>query len=298
MLTTDQTQPLLDPDFMARLEHLELVSKKIFAGTMRGERRSKRRGDSVEFADYRNYSVGDDLRFLDWNIYARLDQLFIKLFQQEEDLHVSLILDISKSMDFGQPNKGRYAKQVAAALAYIGLANLDRVSIYPFAEGLTYELPGLRGRRLMHRIAEFLTTIEYETGSNLALACKQYAARHPQRGIVIVISDFFDKGGFEQGLRYLLSRDLDIYAIQVLSPEEIEPTLTGDLQLLDVEDDDIAEVTISRALINRYKKNLHAYCESLRNFCTQRGIAYLFTSTDVPFDQLILKYLRNRGLVK
>ena len=283
---------------MAKLEQLELISRKIFAGTMRGERRSKRRGESVEFADYRNYTVGDDLRFLDWNIYARLDQLFIKLFLQEEDLHVSLLIDISKSMDLGEPNKGLYAKQVAAALAYIGLCNFDRVSIYPYAEGLTYELPGLRGRRLMHRVVEFLTGIDYGAGSNLTLACKQYAIRHPQRGIVILISDFLDKGGFEQGLRYLLGRDLDIYAIQVLSPEEIEPTLTGDLRLRDVEDDDIAEVTISRALINRYKRNLHAYCESLRNFCTQRGMTYLFTSTDVPFDQLILKYLRNRGLVK
>lgn len=283
---------------MAKLEQLELISRKIFAGTMRGERRSKRRGESVEFADYRNYTVGDDLRFLDWNIYARLDQLFIKLFLQEEDLHISLLIDISKSMDLGEPNKGLYAKQVAAALAYIGLCNFDRVSIYPYADGLSYELPGLRGRRLMHRVVEFLTGIDYGGGSNLTLACKQYAIRHPQRGIVILISDFLDKGGFEQGLRYLLGRDLDIYAIQVLSPEEIEPTLTGDLRLRDVEDDDIAEVTISRALINRYKRNLHAYCESLRNFCTQRGMAYLFTSTDVPFDQLILKYLRNRGLVK
>jgi uncharacterized protein (DUF58 family) len=134
--------PLLDPDFIARLERLEIVSRKIFHGKLRGERRSKRRGESVEFADYRNYVLGDDLRFLDWNIYARLGRLFIKLFLEEEDLHVNLLVDTSASMDVGQPVKSRYAMQIAAALAYIGLSNNDRVSVYAFSDGLNYELAG------------------------------------------------------------------------------------------------------------------------------------------------------------
>jgi uncharacterized protein (DUF58 family) len=283
---------------MNRLDQLELVSRKIFAGTMRGERRSKRRGESVEFADYRSYVPGDDLRYLDWNIYARLDSLFLKLFLQEEDLHISLLLDTSKSMDFGTPNKGLYARRIAAAIAYIGLVNFDRVSIYAYSNGLQYELAGVRGRRLMFKIIDFLSKVEYDGMSNLSAACKQFAIRHPQPGIVLLLSDFFEKGGYEQGLRYLLGRKYDLYAIQLLSPEEIEPPLVGDLQLQDVEDDDRAEVTVSRALINRYRQNLKAYCAGLSEFCTRRGISYFFTGTEVPFDQVILNYFRKRGLIK
>jgi uncharacterized protein (DUF58 family) len=283
---------------MARIERLQFVSRKIFAGKMRGERKSRRKGESVEFADYRPYVVGDDLRFLDWNILARLDRLFLKLFLEEEDLHVSLLLDASKSMDWGKPTKGLYAKRVAAALAYIGLCNFDRVSIYPYANGLTGQLGGVRGRRLMFKVLEFLTGTDLEGVSNFTLAAKQFAIRHPQRGILIVLSDFLDKGGFEQGLRYLLGRELDVYAVQILAPEEMEPDLAGDVRLLDVEDQDFAEVTVSRALLNRYKQNLQAYCAGLKEFCTRRGITYLFTGTDVPFDQVVLSYLRRRGLLK
>ncbi|MCK4660389.1 MAG: DUF58 domain-containing protein [Phycisphaerae bacterium] len=292
------TTELLDPEFMNRLDQLEIVSRKIFRGKMRGERRSKRRGESVEFADHRNYVPGDDLRFLDWNIMARLDKLFLKLFLEEEDLHVSLLLDVSKSMDWGSPSKSLYVRRVAAALAYIGLSNFDRVSLYGFADGLTHQLAGVRGRRRMASVMEFLANLECEGVSNFAAACKQFAIRHPQPGILLVLGDFFDKGGFEQGFRYLLGRNFDLYAMQVLSPEEIDPQLAGDLQLRDVEDGDLAEVTISRALLNRYKRNLEAYCGSLKEYCTRRGISYLFTGTDTPFDQIILSYLRRRGLLR
>ncbi|MGD2110480.1 MAG: DUF58 domain-containing protein, partial [Phycisphaerae bacterium] len=162
-----RTEELLDPQFMAKLDQLALVSRKIFAGKMRGERITKRRGESVEFADYRNYVVGDDLRFLDWNIYARLEQLFLKLFLQEEDLHVSVLLDTSKSMDWGQPNKWLYARRVAAAIAYIGLINFDRVSVIGYANGLQSELAGLRGRRLMFKVVELLSAVDCGGPSNL-----------------------------------------------------------------------------------------------------------------------------------
>ena len=294
----DSTSELLDPTFMAKLDQLALVSRKIFAGKMRGERLTKRRGDSVEFADYRSYVSGDDLRFLDWNIYARLEKLFLKLFLQEEDLHVSVLIDVSKSMDWGQPNKGLYARRVAAAIAYIGLSNFDRVSLYTYSNGLHEQLAGIRGRRWMFKVIEFLTHVPYDGPSNLSATGKQFAIRHPQPGIVLVLSDFFEKGGFDEGLRYLLGRKYDLYAVQILSPEEIDPVLAGDLRLTDVEDDDAAEVTVSRALLNRYRHNLQAYCERIKEYCTRRGVNYLFTSTDVPFDQIILSYFRQRGLLK
>ncbi len=150
----------------------------------------------------------------------------------------------------------------------------------------------------MFKVIEFLSSLECNGTSNFPASAKQFAIRHPQPGIVIVLSDFFEKAGYEDGVRYLLGRKYDLYTIQILSPEEIDPRIAGDLRLTDVEDNDVAEVTVSRALINRYKHNLQAYCEQLRDYCTRRGVSYLFTSTEVPFDQIVLSYFRKRGLLK
>jgi len=289
---------LLEPGFMTRLEQLEIISRKIFASKLKGERRSKRKGQSVEFADYRNYVVGDDLRFIDWNIYARLERLFLKLFQEEEDLNITVMIDVSRSMDFGTPSKAMYAKRVAAALAYIGLCNLDRVNVYAYSDRIVSELTGLRSRRMMQRIVRFLRETPIDGVSQLTPAAKRFATQHTQKGIVLVLSDFFDKGGFEEGLKYLVGRQLDIYVLQVLSPQEVDPELAGDLKLVDIEDEDTAEVTISRPLLNRYKANLQAYCQSLREYCARRGVSYLLTTTDVPFEQIVMNYLRQRGLLR
>ena len=293
-----QTQPLLEPDFLARLEQLELVSKKIFLGRMKGERRSKRKGQSVEFADYRNYVIGDDLRFLDWNLFARLDRLFIRLFMEEEDLHFSILIDNSLSMDFGTPSKLRYAKQVAAALGFIGLVNMDRVVIEAFNDRLIQSMPAARGRRSAWRMLDFLQKIEPAGPSDLKKALKTFSLKSSGKGIVVLLSDFMDKGGYEEALRYLVARQLDIYVIQILSHEEIEPEIVGDLQLVDVEDEDVAEITVSAPLLKRYKQNLAAFRSSLSEFCLRRGVSYLFTSNQVPFERLVLTYLRQRGLVK
>src|SRR5436190_4263097 len=190
-------QPLLEPDFLARLEQLELVSRKIFLGRMKGERRSKRKGQSVEFADYRNYVVGDDLRFLDWNLYARLDKLFLRLFMEEEDLHFYLLIDNSLSMGFGSPTKLHYAKQVAAALGFIGLVNLDRVLVEAFNDRLVQSLPALRGRRNFMRLAAFLERLEPAGPSDLTRALRTFSLKSSGKGIVVVLSDFMDKGGYE-----------------------------------------------------------------------------------------------------
>lgn len=290
--------PLLGSEFLARLEQLELVSRKIFLGRMKGERRSKRKGQSVEFADYRNYVIGDDLRHLDWNLFARLDRLFIRLFMEEEDLHFYLLLDNSLSMDFGKPTKLHFARQVAAALGFIGLVNMDRVVIEAFNDRLTQSLPAIRGRRSMGRLLDFLNKIEPAGPSDLRRALKSFSLKCSGKGIVVLLSDLMDKGGYEDALRYLVARQLDIYVIQILSQEEIEPEIVGDLRLVDVEDEDTAEITVSGPLLKRYKQNLAAYRGSLHDFCTRRGISYLFTSNEVPFDRLVLTYLRQRGLVK
>src|SRR3954453_10880357 len=293
-----QTQPLLDAQFLARLEQLELVSRKIFLGRMKGERRSKRKGQSVEFADHRNYVVGDDLRFLDWNLFARLDKLFLRLFMEEEDLHFYLLIDNSLSMDFGTPTKLHYARQVAAALAFIGLVNLDRVVVEAFNDRLTQSMPAARGRRSLWRVLDFLQKVEPAGPSDLRRALRTFSLKCSGKGIVVLLSDFMDKGGYEDALRYLVARQLDIYAIHILSPEEIEPEIVGDLKLVDIEDDDVAEITVSAPFLKRYKQNLAAYRAALHEWCTRRGVMYMFTSNQLPFDKLVLNYLRQRGLVR
>ncbi len=289
---------LLDPEFLHKLEQLELVSRRIFVGRMKGERKSKRRGSSVEFAEHRNYTSGDDLRHIDWNVYGRLDKLFLKLFLEEEDLHVYTLLDTSLSMDFGNPTKLRYGKQVAAALSFIGLVNHDRVLLDTFSARLDQGLRGIRGRSQMYRVVQYLDQLSATGQSNLTAAAREFAIRHAGKGVVVVISDFLDKNGYQDALRYLLARNMDIYVVHILSHEEIEPELVGDLRLVDCEDDETAEITISAPLLKRYKDNLNAFVGGLKEWCTQRGITYIFTNNQFPFDKLILNYLRQRGLVK
>src|SRR5215218_5929294 len=194
MTTTAENRSslLLDPSFMARLDQLDLVSRKLLAGKMKGERRSKRRGQSVEFADYRNYVIGDDLRFIDWNIYARLDRLFLKLFLEEEDLAVYVLADVSKSCDYGNPNKALYIKKVAAAIAYIALVNYNRVNVVAMADGIVAET-GPMGRRRVSQMIDFVTKLEPTGTSYFAEAGKRFALANRQKGVLIVLSDFFDK---------------------------------------------------------------------------------------------------------
>jgi uncharacterized protein (DUF58 family) len=304
-MTVAQTEPrpssslLLDPGFMARLDQLDVMSRKMLAGKLKGERRSKRRGQSVEFADYRNYVVGDDLRFIDWNVYARLEKLFLKLFLEEEDLSLYVLVDVSKSCDYGDPPKALYMKRVAAALGYIGLVNYNRVHVSAMADNIVAETGAMRGRRRVSHMIDFVSRLTPAGPSNLSEACRRFALSHRQKGICVVLSDFFDKGGYENGLRYLSGGKYDLFVVQVLSPQEIDPaaTLQGDLKLRDMEDDDMAEVSMTGPLIKQYKANLNAYCLSLKDYVTRRGGTYLFTSTAVPFDTLVLNYLRERGLL-
>lgn len=290
--------PLLAPEFLRRLETLELVSKKIRAGRLKGDRLSKRKGRGSEFADFRPYSVGDDLRFLDWNLYGRLEKLFLRLFLEEEDLHVHLLVDVSRSMDYGTPTKLRYAKQVAAALGFVGLLNMDRVAIETVGGAKTERSPIYRGRPSLWRMVKFLDDLEATPAGDFSKSLRNFTHRVSGRGVAIILSDFLDKGGYEDGFRYLAARNLDIYAVQILAHEEIHPEFAGDLKLTDIEDDDVAEITISAPLLARYRSTLEAFRGAIANFCVKRGASYLFTSNQVPFEKLVLNYLRGRGLLR
>lgn len=288
---------MLPPELLARLERLELVSRKVFRGRLKGERKSRRKGQSVEFADFRSYVPGDDLRFVDWNLYARLDRLFLKLFLEEEDLHVFFLVDASPSMDFGEPTKFYFAEQIAAALGFVGMCRGDRVKIeFLGAENKTS--PVLRGRSQLWRMLDFLETVEPNEVFALADSIKRFCLRNTGRGIVVLLSDLMDKNGYESALRMLLGREMDIFVLHILSPEEMEPDLKGDLKLVDCEDLDEAEISVSGELIKRYKATLAAFVDQARRFCSQRAITYMLTRSDQGADVLVSHYLRERGLVR
>jgi uncharacterized protein (DUF58 family) len=292
------TSSLLTPQLLAQLEKLELVTRRIFRGRMKGERRSKRKGQSVEFADFRNYVPGDDLRFIDWNTYARLDRLFLKMFLEEEDLHFYALIDASQSMEFGDPTKLHYARQLAAALGFIGLVRADRVRIESIGQPLRTVGPIFRGRKSLWRMVDHLEQIEPGQNVTLAEGVKNFCLRNPGKGILVLLTDLMDKQGYDAALRYLVSREMDVYVIQILSQEEVDPDVKGDLRLIDCEDSDVAEVTISAPLLARYKQTLNSFVDGARQFCTRRGMNYLLARNDLPVDQLVSSYLRKRGLVR
>ncbi|MCA9231020.1 MAG: DUF58 domain-containing protein [Planctomycetales bacterium] len=297
-MPVDRDSSLLSPELLAQLERLELVTRKVFRGRMKGERRSKRKGQSVEFADFRNYVPGDDLRQLDWNLYARLEKLIVKLFMEEEDLHFYALVDASMSMDFGRPTKLDYAKQLAAALGFIGLIRADRVRIETLGQGVGEKSPILRGRQSVWRLLQHVEAIEPGESISLSEGIKNFCLRNRGRGVVVFISDLMDKGGYESALRYFVSHQVDCFVIQVLSQEELEPDVKGDLKLVDCEDADEAEITVSAPLLSRYQQTLNAFVAGAQDFCTRRGMHYMLANNQLPVEELVAKHLRRRGLVR
>jgi uncharacterized protein (DUF58 family) len=285
---------------MAHLDRLDVVSKKIFSGKIHGERRSRRRGQSVEFADFRNYTHGDDLRFVDWNIYARLDRLFLKMFLEEEDLSLVIAIDASASMDFGTPNKMQYARRLAMALGYIGLVNNNRVSLFSFSDDRIERLTGLRGRRRTREMGQWLLNLQPLGVGDFTAACRAVALGGQGRGVLLLISDFLFADGFEKGLRSVAGRGFDVYALQLLAPEEIDPArhgVLGDLRLVDSESAAEVEVTASSAVVQQYRERLDAHVASLREYCVRRSIAHQVVETSLQLETLLVDYLRRRGLL-
>ncbi len=292
------TTPLLDVAFLRRIERLAIAVKKVHLGAAKGERRSKRKGTSMEFADYRNYVQGDDLRHVDWNIYGRLDELYLKLFQEFEDVTLHLLLDASKSMAFGTPEKFAFGQKLVAAMGYVGLVGYDRVSVGLLtgdrAEGLT----PIRGKASANKLFAFLQNAEVGGSTNLDESLRSYSMRQRSRGVYIVISDFLDEGGFEPALRRLCATRSDVYVLQVLAPEEISPELTGDLKLVDSESEQFTEVSVSRALLKRYHQNRDAFIEKVRNYCLGHGMGHFLVSSDTQVETILLDVFRKGGLLR
>jgi uncharacterized protein (DUF58 family) len=288
--------PLFDSDFLKKLEYLSLVSRRVFRGQLLAQRRTMQLGGGIEFADHREYTPGDDFRYIDWNVYARHDELLLKRFQEEEDLHVYVLLDCSKSMACGDPPKFDYVRQVGAALAYIALADLDRVAVVAFAGDVVADFPLARAKARILSLLKFLEGLKpHGTATNLARVAKSFVHRGQRRGLALVLSDLFDPDGFQRGLDLLRHHRYEPHVIQVYDRGDAEPQLKGDLELFDVETETLRKVTVTERNLRQYRRIFAEFLESVTRYCNTYGIGNTRTSTDVPFDELLLRMMRTAG---
>lgn len=288
---------LLDNKFLKQLDRLQFRCHEIFRGRFKGERRSLNRGVGIEFSDYRPYELGDDLRHIDWNVYARLNLPFIKLFSADEDLSIFIFVDNSKSMSFGTPAKLECAKRIAAALSYIGLANFDRVSIITLSDQVIPIVPLTYGKSQFPKVSRLIGAIAAAHETHLGSCLTHFATSARQSGAAIVISDFLDSDGYELGLKQLKSRKFDLTVIQLLSDEELRPKLSGELRLEDAETGKKKGLTVSDRALANYKVRVDAFCDGLKGFCLNQGITYIKINNHVPIEEFFLQNLRKAGTI-
>jgi uncharacterized protein (DUF58 family) len=296
-LPSDVDPTVFDEDFLRRLERLAVLVRRPVRGGLKGGRRSVKRGQSVEFADYRDYSLGDDLRQLDWNVYARLEKLLVKLFIEEEDLTVALLVDGSASMAHGAPDKLVFAKRAAAALGYVALAAEDRVVLASLAGRTSRRRAALRGSGRAFRLLAELSAIQPAAGpTDLVAACRHALAQVTGRGVIVLVSDLLDPGA-ERALRDLAATGSEVIVLHVLAPDEVTPTMEGDLRLVDAETGATVDVTLDLAARERYTERVEAWRNELATLAAKRRIAYVPLTSDVALADLVFAELRRRRVV-
>lgn len=291
-------KPLFDEQFLRRLEKFSFLVNKAMLGGLAGEHRSVHKGFSSDFADYRAYTHGDDFRRIDWSIYGRLERIVVKLTEAKESLTVHLLLDCSRSMDWGDPNKLRYAKRVAAALGYIALARADAVTVSCLGDGLYQQMPLQRGKLQLLRFLRFLEHAAAAGRTDLEASSIAFLDRQRQPGLVVLISDLLSPGGYEAPLKHLLSRNHDLLVVHLLAPTESTPDFSGDLTLVDSETGQSVEVTINDDLLRQYTARLQEWTEEIERFCERRGITYLQIDTSWPLESSLLTYLHQRRVIQ
>jgi uncharacterized protein (DUF58 family) len=292
---------LFDETTLRKLEQLTLIAERVRVGVMKGDRRSSKRGTSIEFADYRNYVKGDDLRRLDWNVYARLERPFIKLLEEEEDLSVHLLEDASASMDWPDNevnNKLNYALRLAGALGHIGLTTGDLMTVTLLNSQNEQRWGTYRGQQNSLRLLQFLENGRALGITDLNLSLRNYALRGGRPGLLFILSDLLSPNGYQDGLNALQARGYEVGLIHILSPDEIEPPVSGDLKLVDVETGADAEITLDATTLNLYRERLREWQTEIATFCANRHIHYIPLTTDLPWEKLVMQTLRVKGIVK
>lgn len=296
--STHKDEDLFDDEFQRKLDYLAMVSRRVFSGAMRAERRTKKTGSGVEFADHRDYAPGDDFRYLDWSAYQRFDRLLVRLFEEEEDLSIYFILDTSSSMGFGDGEKLRHGKRLAAALAYVGLANLDRIAIVTATDEISGRMPATRGKARIFRIFRFLRGVSASGHTDLGEAMKTFVAQHKRRGLAVLLTDLYDPAGFERGINVLRYAKFEPFVLHLVDPAEARPDLRGDVRVYDCETGDEREVTVTAKVLERYAQAWEEYLDEARRFCTSRQVSYFRAGVNVPFDELILRVFRRGGFLR
>lgn len=289
---------LFDEAFQRRLEYLAVVSRRVFGGRLRAERRTKKSGSGLEFVDHREYSPGDDLRALDWAVYGRTERMLLKLFEEEEDLAIYVLLDCSASMACGEPSKFDHARKLAAAMAYVGLASLDRVALIAWSSAVTRRMAPARGKGRIFKVFEFLRATKPAGETALADAARAFAAENKRRGVAVIISDLYDPAGFEQGLNAIRYLKFETMVIHVVDPREADVGARGDVTLVDVETQETREVTLTPALVERYRSAHAAWRSEVEGFCKQRQVPYVAADITQPFEDQVLGLLRRVGMVR
>ena len=293
-------------DFLKKLEYLHVVSKRALAGQNRADRLSPKRGRGLEFADHRPYAAGDDYRHIDWKAYKRLNRLLLRLFDEERDLSIYLMLDVSRSM--AEPAKFDMARRIAAALCYVGLAHLDRLTIVPFGNSLRHESSPGRGKGRIFRVFDTLDELEASGPTDLRAACKAFASRPRQLGLVVIISDFLEAGsqesrfpagdpssdmsGPQAGLKILRTLGHDVFAVQVTSEHDRDPGVYGTVRFVDVETGEVREIEVTPRLAAAYVKAADTHAEALEHFCGKYDIGYVKADAERPFEDVILRTFR------
>src|SRR4051812_12845483 len=306
---------LLSAELLRQLEQFQLLASRRAKSSTRGERRSRARGQSVEFADYRTYVPGDDFRYLDWNLYGRLEKLFLKLYEEERELPVRIFLDASESMTFGEPRKFDFARQVAAAIGYVALSGFDRVSVIPFPalptngeadQGTRHSEPAarnfelaargalrsVRGKKSAIQYFQNLSALTAGGSANLNEALRRGALEARQAGVAVVLSDFLDPAGYETGLNALIGRGFQVNVVQILAPDELNPSTFGDLRLVDSETGGVQEVTFGRYRMKHYQQTVRNFIQRFREYCQSRGINFFTAPSNMSLEELLLKQLR------
>jgi len=291
---------LFDEAFQKKLEYLALVSRRVFSGRNRAERRSMRSGAGVEFADYRQYAPGDDYRYVDWGAYQRIGKLLLRLNEEEVDLPVYLLIDCSRSMGVrgeGALTKLDFAKKLAAALGYVGLAQLDRVSLVALQDTNISHMPAARGRHRIFKLFEFLRRLGAEGPTDLATAMGKFTAQHKRRGVAIVLSDLFDEAGFEEGLNKLRFARFETHVIQIVDPMDAQPSMLGDVELVDAETGERRSVTITPAVARRYANAYAEYLARVERFCRDKQLTHFALATTTTPEDAVLELLRHGGVI-
>lgn len=291
-------EPLIDEAFLKRLSNLKFIVKGRRKGRLAGVHPSPRAGVSLEFADYRDYTPGDDFRYVDWNIVGRLDRVLVKTFVHEVDLPIAILLDLSSSMRLGDPPKVRYAARLAAALAYLGLRGLDRVGLYPFTDHLLPAIAPRHGMRQMAHILRVLQPVTPAGKTSLDRALIEYIEHSRESSLVFLISDLLCEGGYEEGIERLLHRGDELVAVQVVDPEELRPTLQGSARIEEVETARHIDLTVGEGVLSQYARRLDAYLGALRGYLADRRIPYFLAPTDLPLERLIHEHLRAGGVLQ